>query len=88
MITLDHVTKAYGERVAVSDLSLEIAGGEFVTLVGPSGCGKTTTLRMINRLTEPTSGRIQIDGQDVDPGTAEDIGQGPNRRRLAGTAFL
>ena len=50
---------------AVTELSLDIESGSIVTLIGPSGCGKTTTLRMINRLIEPTSGRLEIDGSDV-----------------------
>jgi osmoprotectant transport system ATP-binding protein len=65
VIRLDHVTKRYGTQVAVDDLSLEVADGELCVLVGPSGCGKTTTMRMINRLTEPTSGRISVGGEDV-----------------------
>ena len=65
MITLEHVTKRYGERNAVDDLSLEVPDGEVVVLIGPSGCGKTTTLRMVNRLIEPTGGRILIDGTDA-----------------------
>ena len=69
MITFDHVSKRYARAAdgpgAVHDLSLEIPSGEIVILVGPSGCGKTTTLKMINRLIEPTSGRILIDGADT-----------------------
>jgi osmoprotectant transport system ATP-binding protein len=67
MISLEHVSKRFpGQRVpAVTDLSLEIGEGETVCLVGPSGCGKTTTMRMINRLIEPTSGSIRVDGNDV-----------------------
>jgi len=65
MITLEAVTKRYGSEIAVNSLSLEIGGGEICVLVGPSGCGKTTTLRMINRLIEPTSGRILIDGRNA-----------------------
>ncbi len=66
MITLDAVTKRYGaDYVAVNELSLTMSDGEICVLVGPSGCGKTTTLRMINRLIEPSSGRILIDGTDV-----------------------
>ncbi len=65
MITLDKVTKFYGETLAVDGLSLEVEKGEVCVLIGPSGCGKTTTLRMINRLVRPTSGRIFIDGQDT-----------------------
>ena len=65
MITLEALTKVYGESAAVSNLSMEIADGEIVMLVGPSGCGKTTTLKMINRLVEPTSGIIRIDGRET-----------------------
>ncbi len=65
MITLEHITKRYGDHVAVDDLSFEVADGDVAVLIGPSGCGKTTTLRMINRLIEPTSGRILIDGTDA-----------------------
>jgi osmoprotectant transport system ATP-binding protein len=65
VIRLEHVTKRYGAQVAVDDLTLEVEAGELCVLVGPSGCGKTTTMRMINRLIEPTGGRIWIDGEDV-----------------------
>jgi osmoprotectant transport system ATP-binding protein len=65
IITFDHVGRRYGERVAVGDLSLDVEQGEIVILVGPSGCGKTTILRMVNRLIEPTSGTISIDGRDT-----------------------
>jgi osmoprotectant transport system ATP-binding protein len=65
MLRLEHVTKRYGATVAVDDLSLEVGDGEVCVLVGPSGCGKTTTLRMINRLVEPSGGRILLDGDDV-----------------------
>jgi osmoprotectant transport system ATP-binding protein len=65
VIRLEHVTKRYGGAVAVDDLSLDVAAGELCVLVGPSGCGKTTTMRMINRLIEPTSGRIELGGDDV-----------------------
>ncbi|MFI6363127.1 ABC transporter ATP-binding protein [Nocardia sp. NPDC050630] len=66
-IVLDEVTKQYpGQRdPAVDRVSLTIPAGEIVVLVGPSGCGKTTTMRMINRLIEPTSGTITIGGRDV-----------------------
>ena len=68
VVSLEHVSKRYGPAdgaPAVSDLSLTIPAGEICVLVGPSGCGKTTTMKMINRLIEPTSGRITIDGEDV-----------------------
>jgi osmoprotectant transport system ATP-binding protein len=66
MIRLRGVGKTYDDgTVAVSDVNLEVQRGELVCLVGPSGCGKSTTLKMINRLIEPTTGTIEIDGEDV-----------------------
>lgn len=67
MISLQDVEKRYpgATTPAVGDLSLEVDEGETVALVGPSGCGKTTTLKMINRLIEPTGGRIVLDGTNV-----------------------
>ncbi|MER5791425.1 betaine/proline/choline family ABC transporter ATP-binding protein [Streptomyces sp. NPDC001980] len=66
MIRFEQVTKRYADgTTAVDGLSFEVAEGELVTLVGPSGCGKTTTMMMVNRLIEPTSGRILVDGEDV-----------------------
>ncbi|MFH8336823.1 ATP-binding cassette domain-containing protein [Streptomyces sp. AM6-12] len=66
MIRFEHVTKRYPDgTTAVDDLSFEVAEGELVTLVGPSGCGKTTTMMMVNRLIEPTSGRISVAGEDI-----------------------
>jgi putative spermidine/putrescine transport system ATP-binding protein len=64
-VRLNRVSKHYGSTVAVHDLDLNVADGEFVTLLGPSGCGKTTTLRMVAGLIEPSSGRIAFDDQDV-----------------------
>jgi osmoprotectant transport system ATP-binding protein len=66
LITFAGVTKRYPDgTVAVDHLDLEIATGRITVLVGPSGCGKTTTLRMINRMVEASSGTIAIDGRDV-----------------------
>jgi osmoprotectant transport system ATP-binding protein len=66
MIRLERVTKRYpGGQVAVRELTIEFQTGQLTMLVGPSGCGKTTTLKMINRLIEPTEGRIFHDEQDV-----------------------
>jgi len=66
MIALEALTKRYGPGPpAVDHLSLEVVTGEVCALIGPSGSGKSTTLRMINRLIEPTSGRIWLDGEDV-----------------------
>ena len=67
MIALEHVSKSWdeGKTFAVRDLSLRIEEGELLVLLGSSGSGKTTTLKMINRLIEPTSGRILVDDRDV-----------------------
>jgi osmoprotectant transport system ATP-binding protein len=75
MIRLEHLRKEYPgqEAPAVADLCLTVPEGEISVLVGPSGCGKTTTMRMINRIIEPTSGRIFIDGEDVTGGNADHL---------------
>jgi len=66
MLRLESVSKRYPDgTVAVHELTLDVGRGELAVLVGPSGCGKTTTMRMVNRLIEPTSGRIILDGRDV-----------------------
>src|SRR5258708_1187637 len=65
-VKFENVTKMYpGGRPAVKDLSLEVQSGELMVLIGPCGCGKPTTLRMINRLEEPTGGTISVDGRDI-----------------------
>ena len=65
-VLFEKVTKTYGDGTrAVDRLDLEIRRGELVSLIGPSGCGKTTTLKMINRLEEPTGGAITVDGMDI-----------------------
>jgi spermidine/putrescine transport system ATP-binding protein len=78
-VSLRGVSKAFGELVAVAEMDLDIASGEFFTLLGPSGCGKTTTLRMIAGFEEPTTGQILIDGQSV-----EDL---PAHKRPTNTVF-
>jgi osmoprotectant transport system ATP-binding protein len=68
VVEFDRVTKNYGgkgDAAAVQELSLRVPGGEVCVLVGPSGCGKTTTLKMVNRLVEPSSGRVLLDGDDI-----------------------
>jgi len=70
-MTIDGVTIAYGDKVAVRDVHLPVSQGEVLALIGPSGCGKTTLLRSLNRLTELTQGAarggaILLDGQDID----------------------
>ncbi len=69
-LRLEAVTKSYGSTAVVKGASFAVKTGQFCAIVGPSGCGKTTTLKMINRIIEPTSGRIFIEGQDaaaIDP---------------------
>ena len=65
MIRFEHVNKSYGGNPILKDLNFTIEDGQFVVLIGPSGCGKTTTLKTINRLIEPDSGTISIDGKDI-----------------------
>jgi spermidine/putrescine transport system ATP-binding protein len=64
-VELQSVTKRFGDLVAVDDVSLDLAAGEFFTMLGPSGCGKTTTLRMIAGFEQPSEGGIKIEGSDV-----------------------
>ena len=64
-VRMDAVTKRFGDFVAVRELDLDIARGEFFTMLGPSGCGKTTTLRMVAGFEEPSEGRVLLDGEDV-----------------------
>jgi spermidine/putrescine transport system ATP-binding protein len=78
-VELDRITKRFGDLVAVDDLSLSLAPGEFFTLLGPSGCGKTTTLRMVAGFERPTEGRILIEG--------EDVAQLPAHQRPTNTVF-
>jgi spermidine/putrescine transport system ATP-binding protein len=78
-VELRSVTKRFEGLVAVDDLSLELARGEFFTLLGPSGCGKTTTLRMIAGFERPTAGEIRIEG--------EDVAQLPPHKRPTNTVF-
>ncbi|MDP9363866.1 MAG: ATP-binding cassette domain-containing protein, partial [Chloroflexota bacterium] len=78
-IELRSVRKHYGEVVAVADLSLSVARGEFLVLLGPSGCGKTTTLRLIGGFELPSAGEVLIDG--------EAMGNRPPYRRPVNTVF-
>lgn len=66
VLRFEHVSKTYkGGKKAVDDLNLDIDKGEFICFIGPSGCGKTTTMKMINRLIDPTEGKIFIDDKDI-----------------------
>jgi osmoprotectant transport system ATP-binding protein len=78
-IRLEGLTKRFPgqQKPAVDNLSLDIPEGEIVIFVGPSGCGKTTTMKLINRIIEPTSGRIFLDGEDVTKGNPDQL-----RRRI------
>jgi osmoprotectant transport system ATP-binding protein len=76
MIRFESVTKRYGPTVAVNELNLVAPSGQITVLVGPSGCGKTTSLRMINRLIAPTSGRIFIDDRDTAKGSTARLRRG------------
>jgi len=78
-VELRSVTKRFDQLAAVDDLDLQLAQGEFFTLLGPSGCGKTTTLRMIAGFERPTSGEVRIDG--------EDVAQLPPHKRPTNTVF-
>lgn len=66
IVSLENVDKWYGENHVVKNINLEIAEGEFLTLLGPSGCGKTTTLRMISGFEKPTSGTVKVQGESVE----------------------
>lgn len=66
MVRFQNVTKRYGTKTVLDDLSFKVSPGQFVVLIGPSGCGKTTTLKMINRLIEPDSGNIFVNGNDIE----------------------
>src|SRR5690606_16459445 len=74
-LEIDGLSKQLGEMSAVYDFTLDVAQGEFVSLLGPSGCGKTTALRMIAGFERPTTGRITLNGRDI-------TAQPPNRRSI------
>ena len=64
-LVIDTLSKRFGSHRALDAVCLEIQEGEIFSLLGPSGCGKTTSMRMINRMVDPTSGRILVDGKDI-----------------------
>jgi osmoprotectant transport system ATP-binding protein len=67
MIVLERVSKSYdgGATYSVRHVSFQVPAGQLLVLLGGSGCGKTTTLKMINRLVEPTAGRIEVNGRNI-----------------------
>ena len=76
MIEFEHVVKDYNGITAVDDISLELSAGKICVFIGPSGCGKTTSLRLINRMIEPSSGTIRLDGTPVSKIKAEQLRRG------------
>src|SRR5580698_8591190 len=65
MITVDYVTKKFGDFTAVDDISFEVKPGELFALLGPNGAGKSTTIKMLTTLLQPTSGKLTLNGHDV-----------------------
>ena len=76
------LTKRYGTRAAIDNISFDVAEGEFVVLLGPSGCGKTTTLRLVAGLASPDEGRVLLDGKPVSD-AARDLFQFRDRHTAA-----
>src|SRR6266550_1440837 len=81
-VSIDHITKTFGEFTAVSDLSLAVYPGRVFGLLGPNGAGKTTTIRMIVNITAPDSGRIEVFGRQITPELQDRIGYLPEERGL------
>jgi ABC-2 type transport system ATP-binding protein len=81
-VNLEHVTKKFGEFIAVNDLSLAVRAGRVYGLIGPNGAGKTTTIRMIVNIAAPDSGSIQLFGQQMNPKLQDRIGYLPEERGL------
>src|SRR6185437_14288863 len=84
-VVLEKVSRHFGDFIAVNDVDLRVAQGEFVTLLGPSGCGKTTTLRMVAGLEQNTGGRISIDNEVVSDAASRVFV--PSERRRLGMVF-
>src|ERR1700704_5190779 len=81
-VSVDRVTKSFGEFTAVNELSLAVRAGRIYGLIGPNGAGKTTTIRMIVNITAPDSGRVTIFGQQITPELQDRIGYLPEERGL------
>ena len=76
MVVFEGISKSFGNTTVIQNLNLTIERGQFAVLIGPSGCGKTTSLRMINRLIEPSLGKIMVDGQDISKVNPVDLRRG------------
>src|SRR5256886_16340243 len=81
-LLIDHVSKSFGDFIAVSDLSLQVRPGRVFGLIGPNGAGKTTTIRMIVNITVPDSGTIELFGQRMKTALQDRIGYLPEERGL------
>ena len=81
-VSIDHITKSFGDFTAVRDLSLAVYPGRVFGLLGPNGAGKTTTIRMIVNITAPDSGRIEVFGRQINPELQDRIGYLPEERGL------
>ena len=81
-VSIDHITKSFGEFIAVSELSLAVYPGRVYGLLGPNGAGKTTTIRMIVNITAPDSGSIKVFGEQITPAAQDRIGYLPEERGL------
>ena len=82
MIEVQNVTKTFGEKVALSDISLEIPDGKIFGLLGPNGAGKSTLIRIINRITIPTAGQVFFNGHPINEEDVARIGYLPEERGL------
>ena len=89
-LRIDHITKRFGETVAVNDVSLDIERGEIFALLGSSGCGKSTLLRVLSGFETPTSGRVWLDGKELSLGAWKYQGPTayPAKVRLGGNHTL
>ena len=79
VITINHVTKSFGDVTVLKEFTEEFQDGEFITFLGPSGCGKTTMLRIIAGFEKPTTGEIRIDGRVV---SSKDVFVPPEKRGI------
>ena len=82
MLQVDHISKAFGTRQVLTDVTFDVAAGEVVGLLGANGAGKTTLLRIITRLLEPDSGQVLFDGQPLTQDDLRNIGYLPEERGL------